>query len=486
MRRRKARQKRLAGVLLKGLPLPVNNDKDPEKDPFGLANRRRLLYIISEVAHMKKRGRVKIIILVVLLVLACVPMHVYMSDGGSQGWYAILWQYTKFHEIRGNGWRVGPQVTLLGFIPIYDGTKIIDDEEETTPETSEQTAADSEAFRTFEEESLGHVAWVGTVPQEFSTVIETNAFAGAVAVPGGVLKAVSADTDNDGRFDTADIFLMDPYGNEIGRCQYDLDGSHIIQTLTATSDGGFLFVYGFEDHAFPTGGWSSEGGFESCIVKCARSGEIEWTLSLPDCEGWALQFCLEKNGSYYVFGSKEAPETKRIGVASISDVQILRVSTAGELEQTVLFSGSDYDWFQDVEPLPDGFLLYLSSQSSDGDFAYEAGDGFAKSWQFVLDGDLQCVSKEQGSDGFGFRSMRIGVLDGKTIREDDPLFANYDAGLVNLVLDYDGFYLVVSNNLTEEIETPPYVSARWYNSETVYSAFDKTGKLLWRSAVDNQ
>ena len=434
---------------------------------------------------MKKRGRVKIIILVVLLVLACVPMHVYMSDGGSQGWYAILWQYTKFHEIRGDGWRVGPQVTLLGFIPIYDGTKIINDEEETTSETPEQIAADSEAFRTFEEESLGHVAWVGTVPQEFSTVIETNAFAGAVAVPGGVLKAVSADADNDGRFDTADIFLMDPYGNEIGRCQYDLDGFHIIQTLTATSDGGFLFVYGFEDRALPTGGWGSEGGFESRIVKCAGSGEIEWTLSLPDCEGWALQFCLEKNGSYYVFGSKEAPETKRIGVYSITDVQILRVSAAGELEQTVLFSGSDYDWFQDVEPLSDGFLLYLSSQSSDGDFAYESGDGYEKSWKFVLDESLRCVSKEK-TGGYWRGTDRVGALNGKTVYSDDAMFDGYDAGTVLLVLDYDSFYLIVSRNLTEEIETPPYVNARWYNSETVYSAFDKTGKLLWRSAVDDQ
>ena len=66
------------------------------------------------------------------------------------------------------------------------------------------------------------------------------------------------------------------------------------------------------------------------------------------------------------------------------------------------------------------------------------------------------------------------------------MFSGYDAGYVNLVLDYDTFYLVVSRNLTEELETPPYVNARWYNSETVYSAFDKTGKLLWRSAVDDQ
>lgn len=435
---------------------------------------------------MKKTARVKIIVLVVLLVLACIPVHVYMSDGGSEGWYALLWQYTKYREIQGvdEGWRVGPEITLLGFIPIYDGSAIVN-EAELTSGPPEEIAAKPEIVAAPNEEPLGHVAWVGTVPQEFSAVVEKNAFADAIAVPGGVMKAVSKDTDGDGSSDLADVFMMDPYGSEIGHCQYALDGSHTIGALTATADGGFLFVSGFEDHALKTGAWASEGGFESRIVKCSRNGEIEWTLPLPDCEGWALQFCLERDNAYFFFGSKETPETKHIGVVSLTDVQILRVSAAGELEQTVLFSGSDFDWFRDAELLPDGFLLYLSSQSSDGDFAYEGGDGYEKSWKFVLDERLQCVSKERIGD-YWRRTDRVGIRDGKTVYQNDAMFSGYDAGYVNLVLDYDTFYLVVSRNLTEELETPPYVNARWYNSETVYSAFDKTGKLLWRSAVDDQ
>ena len=316
-------------------------------------------------------------------------------------------------------------------------------------------------------------------------MVETNAFRGATAFPGGVLRTETTDTDQDGRPDAADVLMLDRYGAELGRCRYDPDDSHSIQTLTATSDGGFLFVYGFYEHALTNGSWNSEGDFASEIVKCSGNGGIEWTLSLPDCDGEALHDCLEKDGAYYFFGSKEAPETKQIGVGSYTDVQILQVSRGGELEKTVLFSGSDFDWFRRAEPLPDGFLLYLSSQSSDGDFAYDAGDGHAKSWQFVLDDSLRCVSKKQTDDDFDFRGARAGTLDGKTVYRDDAMFSGYDAGYVKLVLDYDSFYLVVSHNLTEEIETPPTVSARWYNSETVYSAFDKTGKLLWRAAVAN-
>lgn len=76
------------------------------------------------ISLMKKHVHVKIILLVVLFLLACIPMHVYMSDGGSEGWYAILWQYTQFNGMDTDGWRVGPQITLFWFIPLYDGTYI--------------------------------------------------------------------------------------------------------------------------------------------------------------------------------------------------------------------------------------------------------------------------------------------------------------------------------------------------------------------------
>ena len=73
---------------------------------------------------MKKRA--KVIALVILIVITLIPVHVQMSDGGSEGWHAILWQYTRYFEMTGDGWRIGPRVTLLGAIPIYDGTGIVE------------------------------------------------------------------------------------------------------------------------------------------------------------------------------------------------------------------------------------------------------------------------------------------------------------------------------------------------------------------------
>lgn len=76
---------------------------------------------------MKKR--VWIILLAVLLVVSLIPIPVSMSDGGSTGWHALLWQYTDCHEFTQGedgqiGYLVGPRVELLGFLPIYDGTHV--------------------------------------------------------------------------------------------------------------------------------------------------------------------------------------------------------------------------------------------------------------------------------------------------------------------------------------------------------------------------
>ena len=76
---------------------------------------------------MKKKKKVnwKIVVLVILLVLSLIPMHVYISDGGSEGWYAILYQVTDVHELYQDGFNIGTRVTVLGFIPIYDDVEYV-------------------------------------------------------------------------------------------------------------------------------------------------------------------------------------------------------------------------------------------------------------------------------------------------------------------------------------------------------------------------
>ncbi len=65
-------------------------------------------------------------ILIVAVLIVMIPIRVTYKDGGSGGWHAIAWQYTKYHKMMGvdGEYRVGTEITLFGSLTIYDDTRI--------------------------------------------------------------------------------------------------------------------------------------------------------------------------------------------------------------------------------------------------------------------------------------------------------------------------------------------------------------------------
>ena len=65
-----------------------------------------------------------ITLLIVVLVIMMIPIRVQYKDGGSGGWHAIAWQYTRFHKMEDvdGTYLVGTKVTLFGSLTIYDDT----------------------------------------------------------------------------------------------------------------------------------------------------------------------------------------------------------------------------------------------------------------------------------------------------------------------------------------------------------------------------
>ena len=353
---------------------------------------------------------------------------------------------------------------------------------------------------------------VGEVPKEFVPLIESGLLRkyGAIATANGFLRFSGADEDGDDQTDCTDIVTYDKYGTELARCRYPADEHHYFRHILNTSDDGFLVVYGYQPQFdLEASGWDCGDDVFSEIIKFDRLCNIEWTLTVPDCGGYSLFDCIEAESSYVICGAREFSGNYSVDNASEpSEIQIFRVSFAGEVTKTVTFSGSGHAAFYCAVPCADGLNLYLSSTANDGDFARYAEDGDAAKtyWVFRLDDDLNCISKEpvpydvqdRNEYSYYFDSYYmynlVGYLDGTAVYSDNPRFADpsdqripiYDGGEVLSVMDYDTFYLVVSNNLTGERDDIPPESSRWrWTAETVYTAFDKDGNILWRTAVDN-
>lgn len=157
----------------------------------------------------------------------------------------------------------------------------------------------------------------------------------------------------------------------------------------------------------------------------------------------------------------------------------------GNCLKSSVISGSHFDNISFVKMIDDHFTLFIHSQSDDGDFEGSNSNGYIKRWTFTVNDSLETTEKCLSND-FMFSNQLIGIKDGTNIYRENPLFSAFDAGSPSALIDYGDFYLIVSENLTGVYENkPPYISAILHYSETVYSGYDKTGKLLFRAAVDS-
>lgn len=331
-----------------------------------------------------------------------------------------------------------------------------------------------------------------TQPQEhtqisatFESVIENNLFHDITAFEDRLLKSETLSKNEGNRTVIHQVQMLDIYGTTLAAYDCETDDAYHVTTLTATDDGGFLFVLGFQDRAYSQNEWASDQGFASRIIKCDRDGNQQFDTALDGITGSALEHCFEKDGLFYFFGDLETPETKIRGVGSGTDIHMVTLDQNGTLKNTKCIAGSDFDNLEAAEVSGESFLLSVRSQSNDGDFAGSNSKGYPINWVITVDNQLEIIEmkRESGRDYFDFR---IGERDGAPVYKSDELFKNYDAGTPEAFIHYGDFYLIVSERVTGEYEkTPPFISSIWSYTETVYSAYDFNGELLFRKAVDS-
>ncbi len=336
-----------------------------------------------------------------------------------------------------------------------------------------------------DQRNLKSVQQVGQIPDEFKRIVENNIFSGINVFDGRLLKLEVCDMDKSNRTVAHQVRMIDLYGNDLAVYTCNSDDAYHISTLTATADGGFLFVLGFEDYALGQDTWASDQGFASRVIKCDKDGNLQFDTPFDRTEGSALCFCFEVDGRFYFFGTVQTPETKIRGVYSQTDISMIILDQSGAVLEDKRIAGSDYDSLLTAELTGKGFLLSLHSQSDDGDFTGSDSGGYPREWVVAVNSNLEITEKRKAS-GRSFSDDRIGYRDGVPIYQSDDLLKGFDAGTPTAYIDYGDFYLIVSRNNTGIYEkTPPYFSSIWYYTETVYSAYKDNGELIFRASVDS-
>ena len=331
---------------------------------------------------------------------------------------------------------------------------------------------------------LKPIEHVNTVPVEFEKIISDNVFDGITAFSDRILKAEETMHNDDLRTAEYKVTMMDLYGKILAEYRFTSNDAYHITTLSVTNDGGFIFALGFRDYAYSQYTWASDNGFASRVIKCDGNGNLQFDTSLNGIEGDALSYCFETDGKYYLFGThRDQLKWHEYGE---TDIYSVIIGQNGETIKSKLLRGSDFDSLINAEKSDTGFLLSIRSQSDDGDFYVSDPDNLkVRRWVIELNQNFG-ITEKKIADGREYYDSKIGEKNGDPIYVYDFTSGGFDAGLPTSYIDYGDFYLIVSQNNTGVYEhTPPQVSAIWYYTETVYSAYDQDGKLIFRSSIDS-
>lgn len=325
------------------------------------------------------------------------------------------------------------------------------------------------------------IAQVGDVPNAFKEIIEEDRFRHVEAFTDRLME-VTTTSSEDGKTITHTVTMMDLYGENIASYTLETNDAYGVTSVTPTSDGGFIFAVGFNGSYIP-GRDQIETGYHSRIIKCDDDGQVLFDKKMDSVEIGALGKCIEKDGRYWFLGRHRAPEElKKYGKG---DVYILVIDENGNEVNQRFIGGSRSDRLDNVEKTADGFILEVTSQSDDGDFAGSDAGYHEVNWRIVISDDLEIMEKEIVPDRFGIR-IKVGEKDGEPLYSRDEMFSDFDAGFVEAYIDYGDTYLIVSNHQTGQCEhQPAYISSIWYYWETVYSMYDKSGTLVFRASVDS-
>lgn len=335
------------------------------------------------------------------------------------------------------------------------------------------------------QDDLKSVEQVGQITDKLKKVVENNVFQGVTAFDGRLLKSEILSVDKESKTVIQQIRMMDVYGKELAVYSCSSDDAYQVTTLTATDDGGFLFVLGFQDYAYNQDEWVSDKGIASRVIKCDCYGNLQFDTSFDEIEGAALKYCFEKNGQFYFFGDLETPKTKNRDVYSKTDIYMAILDKNGKILKSRCIAGSDFDSLNAAEISGNCFVLSCSSQSDDGDFASSNSKGYSVDWVITVNDNLE-ISEKKKESGRDYFDYRIGEKDGAPVYKSNALLKNFDAGTPEAFIDHGDFYLIVSENNTGIYEnTPPMISSIWYYTETVYSAYDYNGKIIFRASVDS-
>ncbi len=299
---------------------------------------------------------------------------------------------------------------------------------------------------------------VGEVPKEFESIIDGNLFCEAT-VRGDKLTKTLYEFDE---FHHARLLVYDKYGKL--QASATVDGDKGIFDFCPTSDGGLLAALNYDPDYYI----DKAANFEPIrVVKYDSQGKEEWIYGddLTIAETYNVHVD-EYDGNYFVFfvGKETATDDGARGLQCIYGLKLDENGNELVLKQI----GAERYSLIDAG-VTDGRVEVVRFKPYSNDAQYT---------KLTLDLDFNFLDEETVEQDDILRSMLFGSYIDGVIEDPD----NYDGGNTMSMIDYGDFCLVVSQYYRLGA-TDPLSSKISAVYDTVYTAFDYDGNMLWRRSV---
>lgn len=248
------------------------------------------------------------------------------------------------------------------------------------------------------------------------------------------------------------------YWDNAGNLKFSGTVADPVIAVCEAPDGGLVC-----DSIFPY----ADGRMKNTLTCFRSDGSEAWVLELEREQIESGSALMAQEGNIYLFGT--------VGDGA-TDVVILKISPDGEILQEARYGGKDFDWVSDVVADGNGFAIYGSSQSRDGDFGVSP-DGYPQKFSAYVDLDLNLsdvVAKEWSAVHI------MGYRQGQPVWSDDPVWGDFSEGsYIRGIFDTeDGGYTVLKVLRLARRPQPPMVSASGYYAITIAEKYDAEGNLL--------
>jgi hypothetical protein len=307
---------------------------------------------------------------------------------------------------------------------------------------------------------------IGEVPKEFVDIINQNVFADIQISGGKVIK-----------------YADPPYNIEV----YDLSGKLLhridIQTdvpefwyyehkVHSLSDGTYLFVVPYQVT------YSSQGKniINDRVVRFDENGKVIFDIDL-DIKASGFEFFAETDDAYILVDGSYQRRYCRF----------VKLDRSGKILKSIQMGGNEYDSLYSVN-YADGTLFALMCNQS---LTYKPHEIVT----VRFDSDLNVIGysdkedfPEIKRDAYTFEYMYVreffeSRFPGKVFGEaEDTIGLPH---LATAVIEYDDFILLVSEHDTKHYYPLLLMSTPFSFTETVYTAYNHDGEILWRAAVDS-